>query len=181
MKLEDLTKEVEEALDVKFIVSGPYGHGSGFSWRRVNVNIHGPVTIGQLIFRDGEYYNKHVHKSERRRDICLIDQKMFRLERYILDGTIISLALYNKLLPYVDKIVEADINAKIKWRADHPKSRKKAHYWDGKPKEFRKSIKGRNPRYVLRTLILNISPDLAEFETSLKDVMKRFKLDIQSE
>lgn len=168
MKLEDLTKEVEEALDVKFIASGSYGHGSGFSWRRVNVNIHGPVTIGQLVFRDGEYYNKHVHKSETRRDICLIDQKMLRLERYILDGTIISLALYNKLLPYVDKIVEADIDAKEKWRADNLK-------------EFRKPIKGRNPRYVLRTLVLNISGNEDEFETSIKDVIKRFKLDIQSE
>lgn len=168
MKLEDLTKEVEEALDVKFIASGTYGHGSGFSWRRVNVNIHGPVTIAQLIFRDREYYNKHVHKSDSRRDICIIDQKMFRLERYMLDGTLISLALYNKLLPYVDKIVEADIDAKVNWRADHPK-------------EERRPIKGRNPRYVLRTLILDISGDLDEFETSIKDVMKRFKLDVQSE
>lgn len=181
MKLEDLTKEVEGALDVKFIASGPYGHGSGFSWRRVNVNIHGPVTIAQLIFRDGEYYNKHVHKSDSRRDICLIDQKISRLERYMLDGTLISLALYNKLLPYVDKIVEADIDAKVKWRADHPKEDKKAKYWAGKPKEDRRPIRGRNPRYVLRTLILNISGNEDEFETSIKDVMKRFKLNVQSE
>jgi hypothetical protein len=99
------------------------------------------------------------------REIDDIDEKFLRLERYIFDNTVISLSFYYRLERLAKLIHDEDIRIKEEWRKNHPRFTK------------RRGILGKNPRYILRILVLNISPNFEEFETSYKKLIdEHFKM-----
>lgn len=161
MHLNDLTEELEKALDVKFFKTDSKYRQNGEKWTIVNVVVHDSVQIGTITFRNDMYYHHKLGKSEDRRDVCIIDQKFYRLERYMFDGFIIPLAMYSALLGYAEQIAAWDLSKKKRWRLAHPK-------------ESRKPLTGKNVRFILRALILNISDNKDKFRESIINIIETY-------
>lgn len=165
MILDDLNHEVEKKLGIKFNISESYGHKSGYEWVKAHVIVHNSVSLGRIIFRDGKLYSVKRYKNDMRRDICMIDKIFYRLERYFQDRVIIPLGWQHDLEAAARFIVNKDMIIKQQWRASNPKYNTEGIIVP------RKRLEGRNPRFVLGGLILNISENSEEFEKSVTTIM----------
>ena len=184
MKIQDLSVELAHDLQCKFLVQQPFERNNA-EWRKVlvldNRNNHPNAdienVIGHLLSRNNEIYGISFYKNDQRRDITYEDTVHYRLERFLQDGSVISLVTSQNLIDIAQAIVEEDLEQKIQWRYENPKLDKNGNIVP------RKKLQGRNPRYVLRSLILNISDNVEEFKTSIQtiitDVYKLHNFDIR--
>ena len=78
-----------------------------------------------------------------------------RLSRYLMDGTVISRPVYQKMVEEAHRYVAEDLAAKLAWRAAHPKFGWKI-FKDGTTdwvEKHRRKIVGRNVRHVVTEMI----------------------------
>lgn len=119
------------------------------------------VTLGRANFHNGSLWGIKNYKRDYRRDLCETDLLFLRLNRYLKDGFYISTDVYYELMKISKKYVKDDLEAKKKWRREHPKFHKKDHtsasgkysYKKGDLKSRRK-LEGRNVRSVLAQKIM---------------------------
>jgi hypothetical protein len=80
-------------------------------------------------------------------DISQSDCIMFRLEKFLTSGVLISQAIYNRLHVQAVLKVKDDYEDKVAWRLANPTKKK------------RKALQGRNPRHMLWEAIRVYTPE----------------------
>jgi hypothetical protein len=136
--------------DVKTIRSG-YGHFIDESG----------CQIAKCTFKNGilDHYKSYSHWHW---PLHPVDYFFLRFQRWLLDDTLISPYMYNRIIFLADIIQQKDLQEKQKWRKQNPKP-------------HRKRLEGKSLKYIVTDLIMGNIEKYKDFEALtpfMKDVLR---------
>ncbi len=135
---------IAEKLGVKITIGPEYGRAdSEHVWIKCMVLDYNEITLGYLLYRDGQIYNVKSYSDDRVKDICEDDFIFSNLNLAASGNLTISKVKFKELEQKAILIRDKDFHEKEQWRAANPL----------KGNKRRKKLQGKNARYILKQLI----------------------------